>query len=97
MISRTITKNKVIVAAHGANSPAAQWQNGHVEIVRANWNKDFLDECDAFPTPRIHDDQIDAMCGGIRALPDQAKPDYTKGGLSGKFKEIRKNKPGSNR
>jgi len=89
VITRTINKNKVIMASSGADSPAALWQRGQVEIVRANWNKDFLDECDAFPTKGVHDDQIDALSSGIRNLPGHAKPDYSQSGLNGRFKEVR--------
>lgn len=56
VLSRTITKNKVAIASSGANSPASLWQQGQVEIVRAPWNKDFIDEMDAFPTKGVHDD-----------------------------------------
>jgi predicted phage terminase large subunit-like protein len=89
VITRTINKNKVIMASSGADSPAALWQRGQVEIVRANWNKDFLDECDAFPTKGVHDDQVDALSSGIRNLPGHAKPDYSQSGLNGRFKEVR--------
>jgi len=89
VITRTINKNKVIMASSGADSPAALWQRGQVEIVRANWNKDFLDECDAFPTKGVHDDQIDALSSGIRNLPGHAKPNYSQSGLNGRFKEVR--------
>ena len=89
VLTRTINKNKVLIASSGADSPAALWQRGEVEIVRANWNKDFLDECDAFPTKGVHDDQVDALSSGIRALPGHSRPDYSNSGLSGRFKEIR--------
>ena len=61
------------MASSGADSPAALWQRGQVEIVRANWNKDFLDEMDAFPTKGVHDDQCDAFSSGVRNLPGHAK------------------------
>ena len=92
VLTRTINKNKVLVASSGADSPAALWQRGEVEIVRANWNKDFLDECDAFPTKGVHDDQVDALSSGIRALPGHSKPDYSNSGLSGRFKPIRQSR-----
>ncbi len=89
VLTRTINKNKVAIASNGADSPAALWQRGEVEIVRANWNKDLLDECDAFPTKGIHDDQVDALSSGIRALPGHSRPDYSNSGLSGRFKTIK--------
>ena len=89
VLTRTINKNKVLIASSGADSPAALWQRGEIEIVRASWNKDFLDECDSFPTKGVHDDQIDALSSGCRALPGHARPDYSSSGLSGRFKEIR--------
>lgn len=89
VLTRTINKNKTLMAAGGADSPAALWQRGAIEMVRANWNKAFIDECDAFPTKGIHDDQIDALSSGIRALPGHSKPDYSNSGLSGRFKPLR--------
>ncbi len=93
VLTRTINKNKVLIASSGADSPAALWQRGEIEIVRGNWNKDFLDECDAFPTKGVHDDQCDALSNGVRALPGHSRPDYSSSGLSGRFKEIRTHKP----
>jgi len=89
VLTRTINKNKIIMASSGADSPAALWQRGEIEIVRANWNKDFLDECDSFPTKGVHDDQIDALSSGCRALPGHSRPDYSNSGLSGRFKTIK--------
>ena len=89
VLTRTINKNKVLIASGGADSPAALWQRGEIEIVRGDWNKIFLDECDAFPTKGIHDDICDALSNGVRALPGHARPDYSSSGLSGRFKEIR--------
>jgi predicted phage terminase large subunit-like protein len=88
VLSRTLNKNKVINASSGADSPAALWQRGVIEIVRAPWNKELLDELDAFPTKGIHDDIVDAICNGVRALPGHARPDYSQTGLSGRFKPI---------
>ncbi len=90
VLTRTINKNKVLIASGGADSPAALWQRGEIEIVRGDWNKTFLDECDAFPTKGIHDDICDALSNGVRALPGHARPDYSNSGLSGRFKEIRR-------
>jgi predicted phage terminase large subunit-like protein len=89
VLSRTITKNKVAVASGGADSPAALWQRGQVEIVRGPWNKDFIEEMDAFPTKGVHDDFVDAFSAGTRALPGHSKPDYSQSGLSGTYRPIR--------
>lgn len=89
VISRAITKNKLTVASSGADSPAALWQRGCIELVRANWNKDMLDELDAFPTPKVHDDIVDCLSACVRNLPGHAKPDYSQSGLNGRFKEVR--------
>jgi predicted phage terminase large subunit-like protein len=35
-------------------------ENNSIYLVNANWNNDFLDECEAFDRGR-HDDQVDAM------------------------------------
>jgi predicted phage terminase large subunit-like protein len=38
-----------------------------VQIVRAQWNRPFLDEMEAFPNG-AHDDQVDACAGGFNHL-----------------------------
>ena len=83
VLSRTITRNKTAMA----EPAAALWQQGNIEIVRSAWNEEFLCELEQFPEGK-HDDLIDALSAGVRALPGQAKPDYSKTGLSGRFKEI---------
>lgn len=47
---------------------AAQSSSGRCRVVRGDWNRDFFNECDAFPTVGIHDDQIDAASGGLAKL-----------------------------
>lgn len=86
IISRSITKNKVMMASAGAYSPAALWQQHQIELVRAPWNKDLIDELDAFPTRGVHDDQADSLSAIVRNLPGHVRPDYSQSGLSGKFK-----------
>jgi len=34
---------------------------GNIKLVRGYWNNDFLNELSIFPTPRVHDDQVDAL------------------------------------
>ena len=83
VLSRTITRNKTAMA----EPAAALWQQGNIQLVRGSWNEELLSELEQFPEGR-HDDLIDALSGGVRALPGHAKPDYSKTGLSGRFKEI---------
>jgi len=85
VLSRTITKNKVVMA----EPAAALWQQGNIEIVRGKWNEDFLSEGEGFPEGR-HDDQIDSLSSGCQRLPGYSIPDYSQSGLSSKFKEFRR-------
>jgi predicted phage terminase large subunit-like protein len=50
-----------------ADPLAAQWQAGNVKMVRARWNKAYLDEMEAFPSG-VHDDQVDASSGAFNKL-----------------------------
>jgi predicted phage terminase large subunit-like protein len=47
--------------------------NGLVYIVRGPWVSEFLDEADGFPMG-AHDDQVDAVSGGVNALASQPVP-----------------------
>lgn len=85
VLSRTITKNKLVMA----EPAAALWQQGNIEIVRAKWNEDLLSEFEAFPEGR-HDDIVDCLSASVTRLPGHSVPDYTKSGLSAKFKEFRR-------
>jgi predicted phage terminase large subunit-like protein len=42
-------------------------ESGNVHLVRAAWNKDFLDEIEVFPLGK-HDDQVDAAVGAFDKL-----------------------------
>ncbi len=57
-----------IVRAWPASS-AAKAKN--VRLLRAPWNRPFIEECVAFPFGR-HDDQVDAFSGGLNALAETA-------------------------
>ena len=70
-----------------AEPAAALWQQGHIELVRGPWNEAILEEGEGFPEGR-HDDIIDCVSAGVRVLPGHAKPDYSKSGLSGRFKPL---------
>ena len=41
-------------------------RGGRVKILRGSWNRDFLDELEAFPEG--HDDQVDALSGAVYYL-----------------------------
>ena len=47
---------------------SAACSNGLVWLVRGTWNREFQDECEAFPTPGIHDDQVDGTSGAHQKL-----------------------------
>jgi predicted phage terminase large subunit-like protein len=47
---------------------AAMAEAGHVLVRRAHWNRDLLDEFSAFPSPGVHDDQVDATSGAFAKL-----------------------------
>lgn len=58
-----VTGDKVMRA-----SPAASHaESGHIKLVRAPWNRGFLDELEGFPLA-AHDDQVDAFSGAYRKL-----------------------------
>lgn len=50
-----------------AGPASAQAEAGNIRLVRGDWNDDFLDELEAFPTGR-HDDWVDALADAINEL-----------------------------
>ena len=46
---------------------ASQWQAGNVKLVKGEWNRDYLDEHEAFPTGN-NDDQVDGSSGAFNML-----------------------------
>lgn len=48
---------------------SAAMENGNVLIVRAQWNRDYIQEFCEFPLG-AHDDQVDATSGAFRELAD---------------------------
>ena len=46
---------------------AAQWQAGNVDVLRAQWNDDFFNELESFPS-KAHDDQVDGASGAFLML-----------------------------
>lgn len=47
---------------------AAQWQAGHVDVLRGAWNDVLFTEFELFPSPNVHDDQVDAGSGAFGML-----------------------------
>ena len=47
---------------------ASQAQIGNVLLLKAAWNRAFLDEASQFPTKGVHDDQIDCAATGLQRL-----------------------------
>jgi len=56
-----------------ANGLAAAMEAGNVDLVRAGWNRDLVDELSEFPLGE-HDDQVDAMSGAFRELSRGGTP-----------------------
>ena len=54
---------------------ARAWQlrakQGHVKLVKAAWNLDFIREATSFPKGR-HDDDVDTVSGGVQMIADGA-------------------------
>jgi|GEM_PF-577756 len=52
---------------------ARPWQlrakQGHIKLVRAPWNLDFIREVTSFPKGR-HDDDVDTVSGGVQMIAD---------------------------
>lgn len=53
---------------------SAQWERGNVDVVEGPWNEEFFTELEAFPTPRVHDDQVDALSLAYYALTHDSRP-----------------------
>ena len=47
---------------------SAACSNGLVFIVRGPWNREFTDQHEAFPTPGVHDDDVDSASGAHQKL-----------------------------
>ena len=46
---------------------AAQWQNGNVEVMVADWNDDYFSQLESFPESK-HDDMVDASSDSFNKL-----------------------------
>jgi predicted phage terminase large subunit-like protein len=51
---------------------ASQAQGGNVRLLRAPWNRAYLDELCSFPTG-THDDQVDASSGAFNKLATEGR------------------------
>jgi predicted phage terminase large subunit-like protein len=51
----------------------AQCEAGNVKLVKGEWNEQYLQELEAFPTAK-HDDQVDASSAAYNALVAEAPP-----------------------
>jgi predicted phage terminase large subunit-like protein len=61
---------------------SAQVAAGNVDLMRANWNLAFYDECEAFPFG-AHDDQVDAASGAFAQLAVRIVGEAIAGGARG--------------
>jgi len=43
-------------------------ERANIQLVRAAWNNDLVNELVAFPNPKVHDDQVDALSGAFAQL-----------------------------
>lgn len=66
--------------AERAGPMAACAEQGRMNVVRAHWNRIFLDEMGAFPNKKIHDDIVDASSGAYTYL--HTKRSFSIGGGS---------------
>jgi predicted phage terminase large subunit-like protein len=55
---------------------SAQVEAGNVALLRAHWNEPFIGIHEAFPTPGIHDDDVDAGGGAFTVLTGQEELHY---------------------
>lgn len=57
-----------------AQGYAAQVEAGNVRLVVGRWNEPYIDEHQAFPTPGVPDDQVDAGSGAFNRLALRPAP-----------------------
>jgi predicted phage terminase large subunit-like protein len=51
-----------------ASPASAQARAGNIRVVRGPWNEAFFTEVESFPSPKTHDDQVDALAGAFNSL-----------------------------
>lgn len=52
---------------------SAQWQAGNVEVVEAQWNKEYLEQLESFPESKLKD-MVDASASAFNLLVKNKKP-----------------------
>jgi len=57
-------KSKEVRAAPAATAAGV----GNIRVVRGSWNKAFFSEAEAFPNPKVHDDQVDGFSGSFNYI-----------------------------
>ena len=48
---------------------AAQWQNGFIDVLVAEWNEVYFGQLESFPESK-HDDMVDASSDAFNELAD---------------------------
>ena len=48
---------------------AAQWQNGFIDVLVADWNEEYFNQLESFPESK-HDDMVDASSDAFNELAD---------------------------
>lgn len=69
---RVYPVSKAKVVRFGPFSAQAEARN--VRVRRADWNEPYLRTLEKFPTPGVHDDDVDATSGAYNALKDTPQP-----------------------
>lgn len=68
-----VSKKGAKVVRFGPFSAQAEAKN--VRVKRAEWNSVYFSMLEAFPTPGVHDDDVDATSGAYNALQQQPPTD----------------------
>lgn len=70
-----------------ADPLASQWNTGNISVLRADWNRTFLEEIEHFPQGR-HDDMVDAASGAFNSLT-AVRPVSLRGAVGGERSTIK--------
>ena len=73
-----------------AKPVSSQAQGGNIALLRAAWNDAFLSEHEAFPTPGVHDDIVDANSGAMGQLFAKSADGHV--AFAQRYKELRTGK-----
>jgi len=70
-------------------APAPGSPHGRFRILKGAWNGEYLSELEDFPTPKVHDDQVDATSTAFRVLIEGgggggslSEEDYRRAGIT---------------